>query len=65
MTIFLIFTKNINCGYPLEPPRRGGSYDYQQPMFWSKNKKKIDILLHTPILLYKGGVQGGIHVMDT
>ena len=37
--IFLIFAQNIDCGYTLEPPRRGGSNDYPQSMFWSKNKK--------------------------
>ena len=37
--IFLIFAKNIDCGYTLEPPRRGGSNEYPQSMFWSKNKK--------------------------
>ena len=37
--IFLIFAQNIECGYTLEPPRRGGSNEYPQSMFWSKNKK--------------------------
>ena len=37
--IFLIFAQNIDCGYTLEPPRRGGSNEYTQSMFWSKNKK--------------------------
>ena len=37
--IFLIFVQNIDCGYKLEPPRRGGSNEYPQFMFWSKNKK--------------------------
>ena len=37
--IFLIFAQNIDCGYTLEPPRRGGSNEYPQAMFWSKNKK--------------------------
>ena len=37
--IFLIFAQNIDCGYTLEPPRRGGSNEYQQSMFWNKNKK--------------------------
>ena len=37
---FLIFAQSIDCGYTLEPPRRGGSNEYQQSMFWSKNKKK-------------------------
>ena len=36
---FLIFAKNIDCGYSLEPPRRDGSNEYPQSMFWSKNKK--------------------------
>ena len=37
--IFLVFAQNIDCGYTLEPPRRGGSNEYPQSMFWSKNKK--------------------------
>ena len=37
--IFLIFAQNIDCGYTLEPPRQGGSNEYPQFMFWSKNKK--------------------------
>ena len=37
--IFLIFAENIDCGYTLEPPRRGSSNEYPQSMFWSKNKK--------------------------
>ena len=31
--IFLILLKNIDCGYSLEPPRRGGSNEYPQSMF--------------------------------
>ena len=30
---FLIFAQNIDCGYSLEPPRRGGSNEYPQYMF--------------------------------
>ena len=37
---FLIFAQNIDCGYSLEPPRRGGSNEYLQSMFLSRNKKK-------------------------
>ena len=37
--LVLIFAQNIDCGYKLEPPRRGGSNEYPQSMFWSKNKK--------------------------
>ena len=39
--IFLIFAQNIDCGYTLEPPQRGGSNEYPQSMFWSKNKKNV------------------------
>ena len=38
---FLFLLQNIDCGYSLEPPRRGGSNEYPQSMFWSKNKKNI------------------------
>ena len=31
--IFLISGQNIDCGYSLEPPRRGGSNVHQQSMF--------------------------------
>ena len=31
--IFLIFAQNIDYGYSLEPPRRGGSNVYPQSMF--------------------------------
>ena len=31
--IFLFLLKNIDCGYSLELPRRGGSYEYPQSMF--------------------------------
>ena len=37
--IFLIFAQNIDRGYTLEPPQRGGSNECPQSMFWSKNKK--------------------------
>ena len=40
-----IFAQNIDCGYLLEPPQRGGSNLYPQSMFFSKNKKKICIVM--------------------
>ena len=36
---FHISAQNIDCGYSLEPPRRGGSSEYPQSMFLSRNKK--------------------------
>ena len=56
MIFFLIFAQNIDCGYSLEPPRRGGSNVYPQSMFWRKKIRKIGIPLHTPVLLCKSGV---------
>ena len=37
--IFHISAQNKDCGYSLEPPRWGGSYEYPQSMFLSRNKK--------------------------
>ena len=36
---FHISAQNIDYGYLLEPPQRGGSNEYSQSMFWSRNKK--------------------------
>ena len=43
--IFHISAQNIDCGYSLEPPRRGGSNEYPQYMFLSRNKK----IMYTPV----------------
>ena len=37
--IFHISVQNIDCGYSLEPPRRGGFNEYPQSMFLSRNNK--------------------------
>ena len=41
--IFHISSQNLDCGYsleePHEPPRWGGSNEYPQSMFLSRNKK--------------------------
>ena len=50
--IFRISAQNIDCGYPFDPPRRGGSNEYQQPMFLSRYKKNNAY----PCKLYKSGV---------
>ena len=41
LIFFIFLLKNIDCGYSLEPPRRGGSNEYPQSMFLSRNKKNI------------------------
>ena len=37
--IFLIFAQNIDCGYSLEPPRRGGSNEYHNLCFEQEYEK--------------------------
>ena len=36
---FHISAQNIDCGYSLEPPQRGGSNEYSHSMFLRRNKK--------------------------
>ena len=36
---FHISAQNIDCGYSLEPPRRGGSNEYPQSMFLVEIRK--------------------------
>ena len=43
--IFLISDQNIDCGYSLEPPRRGGSNEYQQSMFWAETWKLSEFFI--------------------
>ena len=33
---FQISAQNIDCGFSLEPPRRGGSNEYPQSMFFEQ-----------------------------
>ena len=43
---FLFLLQNIDCGYSLEPPQRGGSNVYTQSVL-SKNRKNINFFLMT------------------
>ena len=43
--MFHISAQNIDCGYSLERPRRGGSNEYPQSMILSRNKK----IMYTPV----------------
>ena len=43
--IFHISAQNIDCGYSLEPPRRGGSNEYPQSMFYAEIRK----IMYTPV----------------
>ena len=62
--IFLIFAQNIDCGYMFELPRRGGSNEYPQSMFWGKNEKNRYTPANPSFFLYKSVIQGGIYCMD-
>ena len=42
--IFLFLLKNIDCGYSLEPPRRGGSNEYHSLCFEQKYEKYQNFL---------------------
>ena len=41
---FHISAQNIDCGYSLEPPRRGSSNEYPQSMFWAEICKISEFL---------------------
>ena len=43
--IFHISAQNIDWGYSLEPPRRGGSNEYPQSMFEQKYEKISEFLI--------------------
>ena len=51
--IFLIFAQNIDCRYTL-----GGSNEYPQSMFWSKNKKQMYTPVHPSFTINKWDVRG-------
>ena len=58
--IFHISAHNIDCGYSLEPPRGGGSNEYPQSMFLSRNKKN-NVYPSKPQFYYiKVGFKGSI-----
>ena len=54
--IFQISAQSIDCGYSLEPPRRGGSNEYPQSMFLSRNKINNVYPCKPQFLLFKSGV---------
>ena len=43
--IFHMSDQNKDLGYSLEPPRRGGSNEYPQSMFWAEIRK----IMNTPV----------------
>ena len=57
--IFNMSAQNIDCGYPLEPPRRGGSNEYPQSMFLRRNKKNNVYPFQPQFYYIKVGFKGG------
>ena len=56
----LVRTASADCGYSLEPPRRGGSNEYPQSMFLSRNKKNNVYPCEPQFYYIKGvGFKGG------
>ena len=56
--IFFIFLLKTDCGYSLEPHRRGGSNEYPQFMFLSRNKKNNVYPCKPQFYYIKAGFQG-------
>ena len=56
--LFHISAQNIDCGYSLEPSRRGGSNGYPQSMFLSRNKKNNVYPCKPQFYYIKVGFQG-------
>ena len=56
--MFHISGKNIDCGYSLEPPRRGGSNEYSQSMFLAKIRKIISTSVNPSSTIQKWGLKG-------
>ena len=61
--IFLIFAQTIDCGNMLDRPAEAVLTITHNLCFGAKIRK-ISLPLHTPVLLYKSGVQGGINYTD-
>ena len=55
---FHISAPNIDCWYSLEPPRRGGSNEYPQSMFLSRNMKNIVYPCNLQFYYIKVGLKG-------
>ena len=56
--IFLIFAQNTDRGYTLDPHQRGGSSEYPQSLFLSKNKKIMYTPVNSSFTIYKLDVRG-------
>ena len=55
-------TQNIDCGYSLEPSRRGGSNEYLNLLFVSRNKKN-NVFQCKPQFYYKKVEFKGVNII--
>ena len=58
LIFFSYSAQNIDCGYPLEPPRQGGSNVYPQSIFLSRNKKNNEYPCKPQFYYIKVGFKG-------
>ena len=59
---FQISAQNIDCGYSLEPPRWGGSNEYPESIFLSRNKK-INVYPCKPQFFNIKGALKGVNII--
>ena len=60
--IFLISAQNIDCGYSLEPPRRGGSNEYPQSKY-EKYQKNLSENFHFLVVKFSIYLNRHVFVM--
>ena len=58
LIFFHTSAQNIDCGYSLEPPHRGGSNEYPQSMSLSRNNKNNVYPCKTQVYYIKVGFKG-------
>ena len=56
--IFHNSVQNIDCGYSLEPPQRGGSNEYPQTMFSAEIRKIVSTPYKPQFFYIKVGFKG-------
>ena len=68
MYYFSFLLKNIDCGYSLEPPRRGGSNEYLNLCFEQKYEKYQNFLsenFHFLVVKFSVYLNRHVFVMNT
>ena len=66
--IFLILLENIDCGYSLEKPHRGGSNEYHNLCFEQKYEKYLNFYLkifNFSVINFSGCLNRRVFIMDS